>query len=72
MIKIKINGKNLEVEENITILKAAKKVGIKFRLYAIIPIFLRLPHAVFVWLNLQIWEINMSEHVRCLSKKEWI
>ena len=29
MIKIKINGKNLEVEDNITILKAAKKVGIK-------------------------------------------
>lgn len=29
MTKIKINGKNLEVEDNITILKAAKKVGIK-------------------------------------------
>ena len=29
MVKIKINGKQIEVEEGITILKAAKKLGIK-------------------------------------------
>lgn len=29
MVKIKINGKEIEVEEGLTILKAAKKLGIK-------------------------------------------
>ncbi|MCZ9982190.1 2Fe-2S iron-sulfur cluster-binding protein [Brachyspira hyodysenteriae] len=29
MVKIKINGKQIEVEEGLTILKAAKKLGIK-------------------------------------------
>ena len=29
MVKIRINGKSIEVEEGLTILKAAKKLGIK-------------------------------------------